>query len=863
MPNIISRIFSTGSDRELRNYQARLKDVEAFAGAFAAMDDEELQLASTKLRKRAKAGDPLDALLPEAFALVREASSRVLGLRHYDVQLIGAMALHDGHVAEMATGEGKTLAATAAAYLNALAGEPVHVVTVNDYLAKRDCEWMRGVYAFLGTSVGLIQAGMRQWQRKAAYAADITYGTNSELGFDYLRDNMARSTDARVQRGQGFAIVDEADSILIDGARTPLIISGRGETSIELYQRFAEIARALDPEDDVIIDGEKRIVYASERGLDKVEKLLGEEVYSDASGRLANHLRQALRARFTLKRDVDYVVKDGEVRIVDEFTGRILEGRRYSEGLHQAVEAKEGVSVLAESMTMATVTLQNFFRLYAKLSGMTGTALTEDSEFRDVYKMRVVSIPTNRPVVRKDGTDLVFRTEEAKYSAVADEVERRHAAGQPVLVGTTSVKNSMRLSGILEARGIPHNVLNALNHEAEARVVAQAGRRGAVTISTNMAGRGTDIHLGGSYDFLKTDCLGNYLVLDPSKALDWQVSSAEAEARYIVEREGYEVREEGGLCVIGTERHESRRVDNQLRGRAGRQGDPGESRFYLSLEDELLVRFGGDRLRAVSDMMEKRGLGDDAPIEDVAVAKVINAAQREVEAAHLAQRKFVLDFDDVMNRQRLAVYRERNAILDGKKDFAVLIPEIVKEATAEVVAFYCPASVPSDDWNLDPLCAWYTQMTGSGAEWLLTVDHGDEPETLASAIEGRLGEILEEKREGLGNEAFAAVASGSMLQMLDAKWLQHLHDMDRLRQGIMLRAVGRREPLLEFKEESYEAFGELVASVYEDWLNVLLRLNVETDHSAAGDESVEEMAASQGEVEARADFSPVTDNPLG
>ena len=879
MANLFSKIFSAGDGKELRRYRERMKDVNALEGAMKERTDEELRQLSAKLKERAGAGESLDDLLPEAFALVREASARTLGLRHYDVQLIGAMALHDGCVAEMRTGEGKTLAATAAVYLNALAGTPVHVVTVNDYLARRDAEWMGPVYEFLGLSVGCAVPGVSGAAKKAAYAADVTYGTNTEMGFDYLRDNTATAPSRRVQRGHGFAIVDEADSILIDEARTPLVISGSAGLEAEDFKRMAEVVAQLS-EDDVVIDDQKKTVYATEAGLDRVEELLGQEVYSDPSGRLARHLRAALRARFMLRRDVDYVVTDeGEVKIVDEFTGRVMEGRRYSDGVHQAIEAKEGVELKRESMTMASVTLQNYFRLYDKVAGMTGTALTEDKELRQIYKMPVVPIPTNKPVVRVDRPDVVYRTEEAKYNAVADEVERRRAKGQPVLIGTASVKNSEKLGRIFEERGIPHNRLNAKNHAEEAAIVAQAGRLGAVTIATNMAGRGTDILLGGNFEFLRRELVKNYRARDYEHARDWQIEAAESEARHKVTREGKNTRKAGGLFVIGTEKHESRRIDNQLRGRAGRQGDPGESRFYLSLEDELLVAFGGDRLKKVSEMMEKQGIGIDSPIEDTAVNKVIDAAQREMEAAHFNMRKQLLDFDDVMDRQRKAVYGERNAVLDGK-DVAAGLPETVRDSCYAAVGFACPPSAPSDDWDYEALSAWWFDMTGVGADAVPTpdgqtiaiadIEHDEDPDALAEALALAMDSLLAAKRAGFGDERFEQVARLSMLQVLDQRWIAHLQDMDRLRQGIFLRAVGRREPLLEYKEESYDAFSELVACVYEDWLQVLLHLTVPAEGEkeraviSLGGVEPDQVVATQGEAAGEnPDFSPITDNPLG
>ena len=658
-----TKLLSMGEDKPLKNYQKVVEGINALEPLMEAKSDEELSHMTVELRERLDQGETLDDVLPEAFAAVREASKRTLGLRHFDVQLIGGMALHDGKIAEMKTGEGKTLVSTLAGYLNALPGNNVHIVTVNDYLAARDSQWMGQVYEFLGMKVGLLQNGMDPEEKIPQYQADVTYGTNSEFGFDYLRDNMVARADRRVQRGHSFAIVDEVDSILIDEARTPLIISGAGSQAAELYQKFAAIVPSLRRNVDFEMDEAKKTIYTTEAGLEKVEFQLGiEDLYGDPSGQMPNHLQQALKAQFLFHRDVDYVVQNGEVKIVDEFTGRIMEGRRYSEGLHQALEAKEHVLVRQENQTLATITLQNFFRLYDKLSGMTGTAMTEDSEFRQIYDLPVQPIPPNRPVIRDDKNDLIYRTIDAKLNAVADDIAERHAYGQPCLVGTVSIESSERLSRLLSKRGIKHEVLNAKNHEREASIVAQAGRKGAVTIATNMAGRGTDILLGGNPDVLAQEFLVEELEEGEEPTTE-QYEAARDRAVAITDQEKLEVKAAGGLCVIGTERHESRRIDNQLRGRSGRQGDPGVTQFYLSLEDDLMRLFGGSKMDSISNMMQKTHLPEDQPIQASMVSKAIETAQRQVESVNFSARKNVLEYDDVMNLQRKAIYNERNAIL--------------------------------------------------------------------------------------------------------------------------------------------------------------------------------------------------------
>ncbi|MDO4807851.1 MAG: preprotein translocase subunit SecA, partial [Coriobacteriales bacterium] len=679
MPSFFSRILSVGSDKQLKEFRkiaARVNDIEP---QYKAMSETELRGQTARFKERYANGESLDDMLPEAFASVREASQRTIGQRHFDVQLVGGIALHKGTIAEMKTGEGKTLVSTLAGYLNAIAGEGVHIVTVNDYLAKRDSEWMGRIYNYMGVSVGLLQNGMKLGLKRPAYAADITYGTNSEFGFDYLRDNMVTRSNMRVQRGHHYAIVDEVDSILIDEARTPLIISGAGTKSATTYQDFAEAVRGLVADEDFEMDEAKHTIAATEKGLQKIERALGIDIYGDMSGTMVNHLQQALKAEYMFHRDQQYAVIDGEVKIVDEFTGRIMEGRRYSEGLHQAIEAKEGVYVREENQTLATITLQNYFRLYEKLAGMTGTAMTEDAEFREIYNLPVQVIPPNKPVIRKDNDDLVYRTIDAKFNAVADDIEQRHAKGQPCLVGTVSIENSERLSRLLHRRGIAHSVLNAKYHEREAQIVAQAGREGAVTIATNMAGRGTDILLGGNAQVMARDFLAEEGIA-PDEVTKEQKAAARAKADAICEAERKRVIKAGGLCVIGTERHESRRIDNQLRGRSGRQGDPGETQFYLSLEDDLMRLFGGDRMDRIAAMMQKYDMPDDMPIQAKMVTKAVEGAQRKVEEINFAMRKNVLEYDDVMNKQRRVIYEERNKILDGKD-----LTEHVNEVTSDTV----------------------------------------------------------------------------------------------------------------------------------------------------------------------------------
>ena len=869
----MSKLLSIGADKDLKRYEKTVAKINDLEPTYQKMDDGELAHQTEVFRERFVAGESLDAMLPEAFAVVREASHRTTGLRHFDVQLIGGMALHDGHIAEMKTGEGKTLVSTLAGYLNAIAGRGVHIVTVNDYLAKRDSEWMGQIYRFLGMSVGLLQNGMPLDAKRPAYAADVTYGTNSEFGFDYLRDNMVIRPQQRVQRGHAFAIVDEVDSILIDEARTPLIISGAGTKSASTYKDFARAVRGLtrgeepqfdmmnvgaeqpEPTGDFVMDEAKHTIAATEQGLRKIEQRLGiDDIYADLSGQLVNHLQQALKAQYMFHRDKQYVVTGGEVKIVDEFTGRIMEGRRYSEGLHQAIEAKEGVLVREENQTLATITLQNYFRLYDKLSGMTGTALTEDAEFREIYDLAVQVIPPNRPVIRKDNDDLVYRTVDAKFNAVAADVEQRHAAGQPVLVGTVSIESSERLSRLLNKRGIPHEVLNAKYHEREAHIVAQAGRFGAVTIATNMAGRGTDILLGGNADEMAQEdvlaldfgidrpvlerilAAGDPARLTPEALaaqgievdaetlarISAELDAARARAREICSSERERVLEAGGLAVIGTERHESRRIDNQLRGRSGRQGDPGETQFYLSLEDDLMRLFGGDRMDKVGAMMQRYDMPDDMPIQNKIISKAVEGAQRKVENINFSMRKNVLEYDDVMNKQRQVIYAERNKILDGK-DLAGHITDVMDDTVSRCVQEFCTPDSHDGERDLEGLHKWLVELTGHQDAPRLADESYDELKRDALAY---VEECYEQKSERLGERLMRDLNTQVMLRVIDTRWMNYLQEMDYLKQGIGLRGFGQRDPLVEYKSEAYAAFQTLVDTMYEDYLRTVLRIEV-------------------------------------
>ncbi len=863
MANVLHKLLTLGEGRQRREIEGVVEQVNALEPETSTLTDEQLRAKTDEFRSRVADGEELDDLLPEAFAVVREAAVRTLGQRHFDVQIFGGVVLHRGEIAEMKTGEGKTLVATLPVYLNALTGDGVHVVTVNDYLASRDATWMGAVYRFLGLEVGCIPADpnpdakraaerlgiiyaptSERERRREAYAADVTYGTNSEFGFDYLRDNMAVYPQERVQGAHSFAIVDEVDSILIDEARTPLIISGMGERSSDVYRAFARIVPRLRPQDDFEMEEDKRQIWATEAGLAKVEEALGvDDLYSaDPTGQLANHLEQALRAEFLYKRDVDYVIADGEVKIVDEFTGRIMEGRRWSEGLHQAIEAKEKVHIREENQTLATVTIQNYFRQYDKLAGMTGTAVTEDIEFRDIYKLPVVVIPTNQSVNRDDLDDLIYRTTKAKYEAVVEEIAERHEAGQPCLVGTISVENSELLSRLLAKRGVDHEVLNAKQHFREAHVVAQAGRAGQVTIATNMAGRGTDIVLGGNPDELYTEILRDRGI-QPEDATDEQEASAREEAKRICDAEHEQVLDAGGLAVIGTERHESRRIDNQLRGRCGRQGDPGLTQFYISLEDDLMRLFGADRMDSISRLMERTEIPDDVPIQHGMVSKAIEGAQKKVETINFAARKHVLEYDDVIKVARETIYGERNAILDGK-DIRGRVTEMISETLTDGVSQFAPERTYAEEWDWDGLRAWAADLTGDdlGTEALRTATHVQtedgvaSPTELALVLSERALERYEAKEAELGAESLRELERHVMLSTIDRHWLEHLAQLDYLREGINLRAMAQQDPIVAYRNEAFDMFGSMVAAINYDFLRAIMRVQVvaEEQLGAAG-----------------------------
>ena len=830
---VIEKLTSIGEGRKLRRLERLVGIVATFEPEVEDVSDAELAAKTEGFRRRLRDGESLDDLLPEAFACVREAARRTIGQRHFDVQVMGAIALHEGNIAEMKTGEGKTLVATMPAYLNALAGKGVHVVTVNDYLAKRDSEWMGPIYRALGVSVGLIQAPMTPAERRPAYAADVTYGTNNEFGFDYLRDNMAMRLEDCVQRGHHYAIVDEVDSILIDEARTPLIISGMVADSAKWYQTFARIAPRLRRDVDYEIDEAKRTVAVTEEGVRKVEEILGiENLYDHVNTPLVHHLHNAIRAKELYKRDVDYLVANGEVKIVDEFTGRVLEGRRYSEGLHQAIEAKEGVRIKEENQTLATITIQNYFKMYEKLAGMTGTAKTQQAEFEQVYGLSVVEIPTNRPMIRVDHQDLIYKTEEAKWRAVVEDIAERHERGQPILVGTVSIEKSEKLSGYLQRRGIPHHVLNAKQHEKEAMIVAQAGRKGAVTVATNMAGRGVDILLGGNPEYLARQEMAakgwdndRYLLfeMDPEERAAYEAEFEPIHRRYKeqTDAEHEEVVALGGLYVLGTERHESRRIDNQLRGRSGRQGDPGESRFYLSLQDDLMRMFASDR---VASIMERLKWPEDEPIEARMVTRAVESAQRQIEELNFERRKNVLKYDDVMNTQRQVIYGERRKILEGHdlRDEAL---EMVTEVVGATVERYVPADVFPEEWDLDGLLAALGEVfpVRSRAAELRELGSAEE---VVDRLVGEAIQAYEEKERTLGAEVMRELERMVLLSIIDTKWREHLYEMDYLQEGIHLRAYGQRDPLSEYRREAFAMFEELIQGIRTEFVRYIYRVEL-------------------------------------
>ena len=837
MPKVIDKILRAGEGKILRQLAAISKQVNALEDEFREMSEDELRGMTAEFRERLENGETLDDLMPEAFATVREAASRVLGQRHFDVQVQGGAALHLGNIAEMKTGEGKTLVATLPSYLNALSGKGVHVITVNDYLARYHAEWMGRVYTYLGLSVGMILPSMTPPERRDAYACDITYGTNNEFGFDYLRDNMADDIAACVQRGHNFAIVDEVDSILIDEARTPLIISGPTEDEVKWYGEFARIVGAMTLDTHYEVDEKKRTVSVTEEGIDRVEDQLGiDNLYDAVNTPLISFLNNAIKAKELFKNDKDYVVLDGNVIIVDEHTGRILDGRRYNEGLHQAIEAKEGVRIREEYQTLATITLQNYFRLYDKLGGMTGTAMTEASEFDKTYGLGVVPIPTNKPVARLDQPDLVYRTEAAKFEAVVEDIAERHVTGQPILVGTTSVEKSERLSALLRKRGIAHEVLNAKQHEREAAIVAMAGHRGAVTVATNMAGRGTDIMLGGSVEFLADAALRKQ-GLDPLENAEeysaaWPAMLERIEAQVAEEKQA--VTDAGGLAVIGTERHESRRIDNQLRGRSGRQGDPGETRFYLSLEDDLMRLFKADWVNWVLQTMK---IPDDVPIENKRVTGAIASAQSQVETQNFETRKNILKYDDVMSRQREVIYAERRKVLEG----ADLQDQITTMITDTVTGYVTGATEGfPEQWDLEQL---WTAL-GTLYPVSLTIEQVEEEAGGREQLsrEGLVRTMTEDalgayarREEDLGAPVTRELERRVVLSVLDRKWREHLYEMDYLREGIGLRAYSQRDPLVEYQREGFDLFGAMMDGIAEESVGFLFNLDVQVEQAPADD----------------------------
>ena len=851
---LLTKIFGTASQREIKKIQPLVNKVLALEEEYKALSEEALRGKTAEFKARLNEGETLDDLLPEAFAAVREAADRVLGMRPYPVQLMGGIILHQGRIAEMKTGEGKTLVAILPCYLNALSGLGVHVVTVNDYLATRDSEWMGKVYRYMGLTVGLIVPGMEPDQRRKAYAADITYCTNNELGFDYLRDNMALYKKELVQRGHNFAIVDEVDSILIDEARTPLIISGKGEDSSKLYEMADYFVSTLrkqvfakteakevhdDYDCDYFVDEKARTVSLTASGIAKAEKYFGVENLADAENTtLTHHINQAMKARGLMKKDIDYVVKDGQIIIVDEFTGRLMYGRRYNEGLHQAIEAKERVKVAEESKTLATITFQNFFRLYSKLSGMTGTALTEAEEFEGIYRLDVVEIPTNRPVVRIDNKDIVYKNTRGKYLAIVEQVKRCHEKGQPVLVGTISIERSEILSKLLKREGIPHNVLNAKYHEQEAHIIAQAGKFGAVTIATNMAGRGTDIMLGGNAEFLalselRRQELSEELIVEAnaySETTDPEILAVREQYKALLAKykaeiadEAEKVRAAGGLYIIGTERHESRRIDNQLRGRSGRQGDPGESRFYLSLEDDLMRLFAGDRIDTIIGMMERFGIPEDMPIDEKMLSGVVENAQKAVESRNYRSRKNVLEYDDVMNVQREVIYAQRKKVLDGedlKESILKMLRQLIDSTVTDGVSDQ--GGVVTDDARARILGALEGTCFAPGACTAET----ENSEEFADALYELALQTYEDKEASLPKGIMRELERTCMLRVVDEYWMDNIDAMDDLKQGIGLRAYGQHDPVIAYKEEGFQMFEAMVTAIREETVRRVFRTQV-------------------------------------
>ena len=868
---LLKKLFGSYSEKEIKRIIPLQQQVLSLEEEYKALSDEQLRAKTDEFKERLAMGEALDSLLPEAFAVCREASARVLEMRHFPCQILGGIVLHQGRISEMRTGEGKTLVATLPAYLNALTGKGVHIVTVNDYLAKRDSEWMGKLYRFLGLSVGLIVHGMSGDEKREAYNADITYCTNNELGFDYLRDNMVIYKERKVQRAPYFAIVDEVDSILIDEARTPLIISGKGDQSSDLYVRADRFARTLkenrvvevdnkiaDSEQnfdgDYVVDERAKSCTLTPKGVKKAEQYFGIDNLSDAENvTIAHHITQAIRAYGIMKRDADYVVKDGEVIIVDEFTGRLMYGRRYNEGLHQAIEAKEGLQVAHESKTLATITFQNLFRLYEKLSGMTGTAQTEEAEFNEIYKLDVIEIPTNKPVIRVDGADVVYKTERGKLAAIIELIAERHATGQPVLVGTITIEKSELLSKLLQKRGIKHNVLNAKHHEREAEIIAQAGKFGAVTIATNMAGRGTDIMLGGNAEYLAKAELKKrgvsdeiiaeatgFAETDDADILKARAEYAELYAKYKAEiaPEAERVRAAGGLYIIGTERHESRRIDNQLRGRAGRQGDPGETKFFVSLEDDLMRLFGGDR---VSMLMDTLKVDEHTPLSSGMLTNVIESSQQRIESRNFGIRKRVLDYDDVMNKQRELIYAQRNRVLDGES-IENTIRKMISDTIDSAVELYCNEKVSADDWNLQSLRDYFLGWLTTPADLNYSTEELNalETEDIRELLKNRAFEIYSAREAELGADAMREFERVMLLSSVDRNWMEHIDNMDELMQGIGLRAYGQHDPVVAYRNESYDMFESMTDAIREQTARRVLSVRVKRNDEIKREKVAEE-----------------------
>lgn len=858
---VINKLLGAGQNKLVNKYRKRVKKINTLEELVSGLSKDELKMEAIKIREAIADGGNPDDFLDYSFALIRECIKQASGQRAYDVQLMAAMALNDGHIAEAATGEGKSLVSRVAVAFNVLAGNQVHVVTVNEYLAKRDADECRRCIEDLGITVGYIYNQQSLSSKKQAYSCDVVYGIPAEFGFDYLRDNMVNNLNNKVQKKHEYAIVDEIDSILIDEARTPLIISGAGKKTSETYKKFASAVSRLNV-DDVDMEEKNKQIAATESGLSKVERVLGVEIYADETGELPNHLMQALKAKFLFKRDVDYIVDGQEIKIVDPNTGRVMEGRRWSDGLHQAIEAKEHVQVKDENQTLASVTLQNFFRLYDKLSGMTGTAMTEDAEFRKTYNMGVVAIPTHRPVQRIDANDLVYRTVDAKFAAIADEIQRRHENNQPVLVGTVSVENSEKLSRLLNKRGIRHETLNAKNHEREARIVAQAGRPGAVTIATNMAGRGTDIILGGNPQEMMDSYVASVLALrkpDPDTGVideyipQEELDIAKSRIDELCQRDHELVLEAGGLCVIGSERHDSRRIDNQLRGRAGRQGDPGYSQFYISLEDDLMRLFGQDRMATISSWLEKADIPDDAPIDAPMVSKAIERAQRQVESMNYESRKHVLEYDDVINRQRLAIYAERDKLLDPESDISNKFNDIQTSVAEGITEMFC-ADKLSDDWDYDAIRAAFEQNSGGADGSFISPDNRgmDDMFELQDAIEAHLHEAYQQRCELYGNDIMDSVSRMIMLNNVDIAWREHLTYMDYLKAGIGLRGLGQRDPLTEYKSEAFQAFEFMVDKMYINSFASIMHVKINVD--AANEQETNKNSKVKQQIEAEANI---------